>query len=84
MHNGTAGIVYTHFEKITDTRVNRGSNQDLHEMVFMALTATICEADGRADLERFAMAKCDCFGKFIAMESGVPSHDTFLPESPAH
>lgn len=76
MHEGPAGIVYKHFEKVTDPRVNRGTNHDLHEMVFMALTATICGANGWADVERFVTAKCDWFERFIAMENGVPSHDT--------
>ena len=77
MHEGPAGIVYKHFEKVTDPRVNRGANHNLHEMVFMALTATICGANGWADVERFVTAKCDWFERFISMENGVPSHDTF-------
>lgn len=77
MHEGPAGIIYKHFENVTDPRVNRGTNHDLHEMIFMAITATICGANGWADVERFVMAKCDWFEKFIPMENGVPSHDTF-------
>lgn len=42
----------------------------------MALTATICGANGWADVERFVTAKCDWFERFIAMDNGVPSHDT--------
>lgn len=71
------GNVYKHFEKLTDPRVNRGTNHDLHEMIFMALTATICGANGWADVERFVNAKRDWFEQFFLMEQGVPSHDTF-------
>jgi predicted transposase YbfD/YdcC len=77
MHKGPAGIVYKYFEKVTDPRLNRGTNHNLHEMVFMALTATICGANGWADVERFVTAKYDWFERFILMENGVPSHDTF-------
>jgi len=77
MTHGLAGIIYKHFEKVTDPRVNRGGNHDLLEMLFMALTATICGANGWADVERFVNAKYDWFVRYIAMEHGVPSHDTF-------
>lgn len=77
MTHGPAGIIDKHFEKVTDPRVNRGANHDLLEMLFMAITATICGANGWADVERFVKAKVDWFARFIAMEHGVPSHDTF-------
>lgn len=77
MTHGPAGIIYKHFEKVTDPRVNRGGNHDLLEMLFMAITATICGANGWADVERFVKAKVDWFARFLVMEFGVPSHDTF-------
>ena len=74
---GPAALVYNSFERITDPRVDRGSNHDLLEMIFMALTAAICGADGWVDVERFAKAKIDWFRRYIDLEYGVPSHDTF-------
>lgn len=74
---GPATLVYNSFEKITDPRVDRGNNHDLLEMIFVALTAAICGADGWADVERFAKAKLDWFRRYIDLEHGVPSHDTF-------
>lgn len=65
-----------HFVKVTDPRVDRGTNYDLVEMIFIALTATMCGAQGWADIERFAMAKFDWFERLIPLEKGVPSHDT--------
>ena len=65
-----------HFVSVTDPRVNRGTNYDLVEMIFMALTATLCGAQGWVDIERFAMAKFEWFERFIPLEKGVPSHDT--------
>jgi predicted transposase YbfD/YdcC len=46
-------------------------------MIFLALTATMCGAQGWADVERFANSKRDWFRRFIDLEHGVPSHDTF-------
>lgn len=74
---GPATLIYNSFENITDPRVDRGSNHDLMEMIFMALTATICGADGWVDVERFAKSKIDWFLRYIELEHGVPSHDTF-------
>jgi len=74
---GPAKIVQRHFENVTDPRVDRGGNHDLLEMVFVALTAAICGANGWADVERFAKAKLDWFRQYIDLPHGVPSHDTF-------
>jgi predicted transposase YbfD/YdcC len=77
MATGPAAIVETHFENLTDPRVNRGANHDLIELIFMALTATLCGAQGWADVERFVHSKRQWFRQFIALAHGVPSHDTF-------
>ena len=69
--------IYKHFENVTDPRVNRGANHSLLEMVFVALTAAICGANGWADVERFGNSKLDWFRRFIDLPHGVPSHDTF-------
>ncbi len=61
---------------LTDHRVNCGTNHDLVEMIFMALTATLCGAQGWVDIERFAMAKFEWFERFIPLEKGIPGHDT--------
>ena len=74
---GAATLVCNSFENITDPRADRGKNHDLLEMVFIALTATICGADGWADVERFAKAKIDWFRRYLKLKYGVPSHDTF-------
>ena len=76
MARGPAAVVYKHFEHLTDPRVDRGRNHSLLEMIFLALTATICGAQGWADVERFAHSKRAWFGQFIDLDQGVPSHDT--------
>lgn len=75
--NGPATLVSKNFVNLTDPRVNRGQNHDLLEMIFVALTAFICGANGWADVERFAKAKVEWFRKYVNLEHGVPSHDTF-------
>jgi len=67
---------YKHGEKITDPRINRGSNHSLIEMIFLALCARICGADRWADGERYGVAKLEWLRKFVPFPYGVPSHDT--------
>lgn len=43
----------------------------------MALNTTTCGANGWVDVERFVKAKSEWFERFISLEHGVPSHDTF-------
>ena len=74
---GPARHITESFVRITDPRVDRGQNHDLLEMIFVALTATICGADGWTDIERFGKAKIDWFRRYVKLEHGMPSHDTF-------
>ena len=72
-----AANIYTHFENVTDPRVDRGCNHPLIELIFVALTATICGCDSWASVERFAQAKKHWFRRYIELPCGIPSHDTF-------
>jgi predicted transposase YbfD/YdcC len=77
MATGPAAVVYNHFENLTDPRVDRGNNHDLLEMIFVALTAVLCGAQGWADVERFAKSKLKWFRRYLRLPNGIPSHDTF-------
>lgn len=72
-----AQVVSECFVNVTDPRVNRGKNHSFVEIMFMALTATLCGADNWADVERFVQAKVSWFLRYIDLPEGVPSHDTF-------
>ena len=74
---GPATLVCKSFANLTDPRVDRGHNHDLHEMIFIALTAAICGANSWADVERFAKAKRPWFERYLDLPEGIPSHDTF-------
>lgn len=66
-----------HFEKVTDPRVNRGDNYPLVEMVFVALCGAICDCNSWVEVASFGECKLAWFRKFLPLEKGVPSHDTF-------
>lgn len=73
---GPAALITKTFVDVTDPRVDRGHNHDLLEMIFITLTASICGANGWADVERFAKAKRDWFLQYLTLKNGIPSHDT--------
>lgn len=69
-------LVSKHFEQLRDSRVNRGCNHSIIEMIFLTLCAAISRADGWADIERWGDLKIDWLRQFFAFEKGILSHDT--------
>src|SRR5947209_11913325 len=65
------------FVNLTDPRVQRGKRHSLLELIILAVCATLGNADGWADIERFGKAKLDFFRSFLELPHGIPSHDTF-------
>lgn len=64
------------FRVLRDPRAaNR--QHDLLEVLFIALLATLCGAEGAADMARFTRSKEALLRRFLRLEHGVPSHDTF-------
>jgi predicted transposase YbfD/YdcC len=70
-------VILTHFEDLTDPRIERTRLHRLSDLVAIALCGAICGADSWADVERFGNEKIDWFRTFLRLENGVPSHDTF-------
>lgn len=70
-------VILTHFETLTDPRIERTKKHALTDLVAIALCGAICGADTWADVERFGNEKIDWFRTFLSLENGVPSHDTF-------
>ncbi len=46
-------------------------------MIVVAIAAVLAGADGWQDVERFARAKAEWLRQFLALPSGILSHDTF-------
>jgi predicted transposase YbfD/YdcC len=73
----SVAAIFDHFDTLTDPRIERNKRHLLHEMVVIALCGAICGADGWADVERFGNTKLKWFRRFLELEGGIPSHDTF-------
>lgn len=64
------------FRKLSDPRAaNR--QHELLEVLFIAFLSILCGAEGAADMARFGRAKVELLRRFLRLEHGIPSHDTF-------
>ena len=67
----------THFAALEDPRVERTKLYPLLEILTIALCAVICGADTWVEIEEFGHAKEAWLATFLALEQGLPTHDTF-------
>lgn len=65
------------FEEVNDPRLEGKVKHLLKEILFMAVTAIIGGADKWPEIELFCKSKREWFEKFLVLEHGIPSHDTF-------
>lgn len=65
------------FSPMNDPREKRGIRHRLPDMIAIAITAVICNADGWEDIEIFGKCKAKWFATFLDLPHGIPSHDTF-------
>ena len=64
------------FENVPDPR-DINARHDLGEMLFIALLAMMCGAESCVEMALFANQKAQMLRRVLALEHGIPSHDTF-------
>jgi predicted transposase YbfD/YdcC len=64
------------FRKLRDPRA-ANAQHELVEILFIALAAMLCGAQGPTDMAEFGRDKQGLLRKFLRLETGIPSHDTF-------
>ena len=64
-------------EGIDDTRRRQSVWYPLHEVLFIMLTAVICDATSYAKVELFGKSKERWLKKYLRLENGVPDACTF-------
>jgi predicted transposase YbfD/YdcC len=62
---------------VADFRIDRKKKYPLYEILMTAVCAMIDGAKGPTDFERFGKAKSKFLRKFLPLQNGIPSHDTF-------
>jgi predicted transposase YbfD/YdcC len=65
------------FEDLVDPRSGNAQRHDLLEILLIALAATLCGAETCVDIALFGQAKEPFLRRFLRLEGGIPSHDTF-------
>ena len=64
------------FAAVEDPRA-ANARHDLSEILFIAFSAVLCGAESCVDMAAFGASKAALLGCVLALEHGVPSHDTF-------
>jgi predicted transposase YbfD/YdcC len=65
------------FSTLKDPRVKRTRRHELIDILIIAVSAIICEADSWIDIAEFGQVKLEWFQSFLHLPNGIPSHDTF-------
>lgn len=65
------------FGDLVDPRTGNAQRHDLLEMLLIALAATLSGAETAVDMSLFGQAKEPFLRRFLRLEGGIPSHDTF-------
>ena len=64
------------FRRLPDPRAYN-ARHELLEVLFIALAATLCGAEGPSDMATFGQSKEGLLRLVLQLQHGVPSHDTF-------
>jgi predicted transposase YbfD/YdcC len=72
-----AADIQTHFGNITDPRRSYLNEHPLINIITIALCAVIAGAEGWTEVELFGQQKQAWLSRFLDLEGGIPSHDTF-------
>lgn len=67
----------THFENLTDPRIERTRRHVLQDILLIALCAMIANSNTWVDIARYGNTKLDFLRRFLELPNGIPSHDTF-------
>lgn len=69
--------IVKYFKDIKDYRQIGKIDYPLTEILVISVLAVLCGAEGYADIYQFAKMKLELLKKFLKLENGVPSQDTF-------
>ena len=64
-------------KEIEDWRIERCKQYPLDEILFISFCSLISGAESFTDMEEFGNHRIDWLRKFLKLEDGIPSHDTF-------
>ena len=65
------------FEKVEDFRESHKVKHNLLEIIFVAIVATVANSNTWLEIEAFGEIKENLLKRYVKLENGIPSHDTF-------
>jgi predicted transposase YbfD/YdcC len=65
------------FAELEDPRTGNAALHDFHELLVIALCTVLSGGQGATHMAAFAAAKEPFLRRFLRLEHGIPSHDTF-------
>ncbi len=77
MSKGTGLSLEDCFGDLADPRVEGRCAHKLLDIIIIAICAVLCGADSWVGIETVGKAKEAWFRRFLKLEHGIPSHDTF-------
>ena len=69
--------IEANFGDVYDPRVQGRCTYPLIEIITIAICAVIAGAENWTDIETFGKSKKEWLQQFLALDNGIPSHDTF-------
>ena len=70
-------IIISIFRELNDPRKGNAIIYDLSETLVIAVLAILCGMETFVEMEMFGREREDWLRKFLKLEHGIPSHDTF-------
>lgn len=67
-----------HSLEVTDPRSDHGKRHKLSEVLFLTVVALLAGAQNAEDIVYVSGVHLEWFRRFLVLEHGIPSHDTFL------
>lgn len=69
------GSIGSYFESLSDPRHHRNRKHLLVDILVIAVAAAVCGCDGPTAIHRWAKARRDWLGQYLALPNGIPSRD---------
>lgn len=73
----TTHSLVSYYQQVDDPRQQSKCQYNLEEVLFMVTSAILCGAEDWEMITEFCHAREAWLKKFISLENGIPSHDTF-------
>jgi hypothetical protein len=77
MPEPVTATITEHFASLNNPRIELKTRHKLIDIIIVTICAVICGAGDWTEVVNYAKAKKDWLKKFLALNHGLPSHDTF-------